>query len=256
MPVLRWEELTWTEIAALDRQRSPAILPVGAVEAHGPHLTLGTDNVIAEAMAAAAAERLAERGLKPLLLSPLVYTAAPFAAAFPGTLSVRPETVTALVVDLARSLADAGLPVLALANSHFDPANVDALRAAAAVVRAEGRIAIAFPDLTRRALAARLTEEFRSGACHAGRYEGSIVLAARPDLVRDEARRALPPNPASLTAAIREGKRTFGDAGGPDAYFGDPAAASREEGAATIATLAAILEEAILGELGSGARSA
>jgi creatinine amidohydrolase len=222
---------------------------VGAIEAHGPHLPLGTDNVIAEAMAAAAAERLACRGLTPLLLPALAYTAAPFAAGFPGTLSLRSETVVALVVDVARSLADAGLPLLALANAHFDPAHVGALRAAAEAVHAEGRIALVFPDLTRRALAARLTEEFQGGACHAGRYEGSIVLAARPDLVREDVRRTLPANAVSLTHAIREGKTTFEEVGGPQAYFGDPAAASREEGEATIATLGEILAEAVLAEL-------
>ena len=100
-------------------------------------------------------------------------------------------------------------------------------------------------------LAARLTDEFRSGACHAGRYEGSLVLAVRPELVREETRRGLPPNPASLTVAMREGKTTFAAAGGPEAYFGDPAAASREEGEATLAALAALLEEAVLAAIGS-----
>ena len=46
------------------------------------------------------------------------------------------------------------------------------------------RLAVAFPDITRKPWALRLTDEFKSGACHAGRYEGSIVLAARPDLGR------------------------------------------------------------------------
>jgi creatinine amidohydrolase len=250
MPVLPMAELPWTEIAALDRARYATLLPVGAVEAHGPHLPLGTDCVIAEAMAAAAAERLDRRGLTALLLPALAYTAAPFAAAFPGTLSLRPETVTETVVDIGRSLATAGFPLLAIANAHFDPTHVHALRAAVDELGKEGKIAVAFPDLTRRALAARLTDEFRSGACHAGRYEGSLVLASRPDLVREDVRRELPPHPISLTAAMREGKTTFAEAGGPDAYFGDPAAASREEGEATLDVLAAILEEAVLAALG------
>lgn len=249
MPVLRMAELPWTEVAALDRARCAALLPVGAVEAHGPHLPLGTDVVIAEAMAAAAAERLDRRGLTALVLPALVYTAAPFAAAFAGTISLRPETVTETVVAIGRSLSAAGVPLLAIANAHFDPTHVHALRAAAEGLGKEGKIAVAFPDLTRRALAARLTDEFRSGACHAGRYEGSLVLASRPDLVREDVRRALPPHPISLTAAMLEGKTTFAEAGGPDAYFGDPAAASREEGEATLTALAAILEEAVLAAL-------
>ncbi len=99
--------------------------------------------------------------------------------------------------------------------------------------------------LTRR-WARTLSAEFKSGACHAGRFEGSIVLAERPDLVRDDVRRGLGAVTASLSTAIAEGKRTFAEAGGPRAYFGDPAAASAEEGRRTIATLGAILAEAVM----------
>lgn len=251
MPPLRLAEMTWEEARDLPRARLVALLPVGATEAHGPHLPLGTDGIIAGAMAEAGARRLAAAGYQPLLLPALEYTAAPFAAAFPGTVSVRPETVTALVVDLARSLAGHGVPVLALANAHLDPAHVASLHAAVERIRAEGLLRPVFPDVTRKPWALRLTEEFRSGACHAGRYEGSIVLAARPDLVREEARRVLPPNPASLSRAIREGKCTFEEAGGPRAYFGDPAAATREEGVETLEVLGAILAEAVLEALGA-----
>ena len=109
--------------------------------------------------------------------------------------------------------------------------------------------------LSRRPWAERLGDEFRSGACHAGRFEGSIVLAERPELVRQvEIERGLEPNPASLSEAIREGSSTFDEAGGPQAYFGDPAAATADEGAATIAELGAILEEAILAEIEAAPR--
>lgn len=245
----RLADMTWPEVRDLDRARAVALLPVGAVEAHGPHLPLTTDVIIAEAMAGAAARGLASHGFMPVLLPTLAYTAAPFAAGFPGTVSVRPETVAALVGDVARSLADQGFRCLALANAHLDPAHVAALAAAVEAARAEGGITVVFPDVTRKPWALRLTDEFRSGACHAGRYEGSMVMAVRPDLVREALRRALPENPASLSRAIRDGKRTFEGAGGPEAYFGDPAAASREEGEVTIETLGAILEEAVLAEL-------
>jgi len=249
VPAHNLAELTWTEVEALPRGRAVAILPVGALEAHGPHLPLSTDVVIAEAMAGAAAGRLAERGFEVLVLPALPFTAAPFAAEFPGTVSARAETVTALVAEVGRSVRAWGVPLLAIANSHLDPAHLDALHAAAAELRLTG-LRVAFPDLTRRDWATRLTAEFKSGACHAGRFEGSIVLAARPELVREETRRALPPNPISLSQAISDGRRTFAEAGGPRAYFGDPAAASAEEGRATIATLATLLEEAVRAELG------
>ena len=106
-----------------------------------------------------------------------------------------------------------------------------------------------FPDVTRKPWAPRLTEEFRSGACHAGQYESSIVLAVRPELVREAIRRSLPANPRSLSAAIRSGQTSFEAAGGPRAYFGSPADAGVDEGTRTIEVLGAILEEAVLAEL-------
>src|SRR6266540_418633 len=103
---------------------------------------------------------------------------------------------------------------------------------------------IVFPDVTKEPWAVRLTDEFRSGACHAGQYESSIVLAARPELVREAVRRALPANPRSLSGAIRAGQTSFEQAGGPRAYFGSPAEARADEGARSIEVLGAILEEA------------
>ena len=108
MPVLSLADATTTEIAELPSERSIALLPVGATEAHGPHLPLATDVIIAEAMCRAAAQRLSEAGLVAVLAPPLAYTAAGYAAGFAGTISVRPETVTALVVDVCRGLARAG----------------------------------------------------------------------------------------------------------------------------------------------------
>lgn len=248
--VLALDELTWTEIRDLDRGRLIALLPVGAVEAHGPHLPTSTDRVIALAMAREGARRLAERGLLALLLPPIDYTAAPFAAGFPGTVSVRPETVTALVADVAAALAAHGVRYLALANAHFDPTHLGSLYAAVERIRKENGPRVAFPDVTRKPWALRLTDEFKSGACHAGRYEGSIVLARRPELVRQERMASLPARPASLAAAIRDGKTTFEEVGGHDAYFGDPAAATAAEGEATIGVLGAILEEAVVELLG------
>lgn len=252
MPAVRpllLAELTWTEVDALDPIRVVPILPVGAVEAHGPHLPLSTDGIIADAMAARAAEALLAGGLEPLVLPRMDYSAAPFARGFAGTISIRPETVSRQIVDIGMSLADRGYRVLAIANAHLDPAHLGSLHAAAKSLTEQGRLEVAFPDLTRKPWALRLTEEFKSGACHAGRFEGSIVMAARPELVREEVREALEPNPVSLARAIRDGQGSFEEAGGPRAYFGDPARASGEEGQSTIEALGSILEEAILDRL-------
>jgi creatinine amidohydrolase len=238
--------MTWTEVRALPTARTVAVLPTAAIEAHGPHLPLGTDIVIAEAMARAGAARINARGFEVVLLPALPVAPAPFAAAFAGTIHTPAEATTMMVAGVARSLAEHGIRVTAVANAHHDPAHVDALRAAVASVAKDGRAVLVFPDLTRRRWAERLTDEFKSGACHAGRYEGSVVLAERPESVRTAVMQRLAPNPHSLVEAIRTGHATFMAAGGADAYFGFPAEATAEEGRAIVDVLGSILEEAVM----------
>jgi creatinine amidohydrolase len=241
--------MTWEDARDAAGPRSTAILPVGAIEAHGPHLPLETDVIIAQAMARSGATRLAARGLRVVVLPPLAYTAAAFAQGFAGTLSLRPETVTATVLDIAGSLTRHGFGVLAIANAHLDPGHLDSLEEAAKAIRRDLGLAVAFPNLAAKPWALRLGDEFRSGACHAGQFETSIVLAERPALVRENTRAALPANPASLSRAIRDGKQSFEEAGGARAYFGYPAQATAEEGRATIEVLGEILDDAVQAEL-------
>jgi creatinine amidohydrolase len=256
MPVHLLASLTWPAVRELPAARTIAVLPTGAIEAHGPHLPLGTDVIIAEAMARAGADRLAARGFHVLMLPALAMSPAPFASEFAGTMHVPAESTTQIVTGVVRSLASHGVRVTAIANAHHDPAHVDALRRAVSEISTSSCDGVVvFPDLTRRRWAERLTPEFRSGACHAGRYEGSIVLAERPDLVRSDVMSALAPNPRSLVDAVREGRTTFTDAGGPDAYFGFPADATAEEGRAIVDTLGAILADAIEEAVTAGGES-
>lgn len=243
-------DLPWTEIRdALDGGAPVvAILPCGAVEAHGPHLPLGTDVIISEGMARRAAAELEAGGIRAFVLPSLAYAPAGYAEEFAGTISIRAETARALLLDVAASLKTQGFACLALANSHFDPANVAMLRDAAAEIAASG-LPVAYPDFTRRALAGTLTDEFQSGACHAGQFETSLVLADRPEVVRSAMAQALAANPASLVAAFAQGARTFTEAGGPDAYFGDPAAATRREGEQTYIAMARALVREIQARL-------
>ena len=151
---MNWQEQSYAQLeAAFGARPVVAILPLGAVEAHGPHLPVGSDIWIAEAMARAAAERLGKEGIAVLILPSLAYAPAPFADLHAGTLSIRPETLTALVVDLGTAVAERGVAMLALANAHFDPAQMCALRAAVAQRQHAVRLRLAVPDLTPRPLA-------------------------------------------------------------------------------------------------------
>ncbi len=245
MSVWKLAEMTWHEVRDLIGSRTAAIQPVGAIEAHGPHLPLATDVIIAEAMAREGARRLSRRGWQALILPAISYTTAGFARSFPGTIDIDSRSIEGQVTDLAASLARAGIGTMVLANSHFDPGHLQALHNAARRVEQAGVPRLVFPDLTRKPWGGRLTEEFRSGACHAGQYETSIVIDARPELVRETVRVGLRARMVSLSQAIADGVTSFEEAGGSEAYFGDPASASLAEGQATIATLGTILEEAV-----------
>lgn len=243
---MKLAEQSWTKVRALLDGDRPviAILPCGATEAHGPHLPLNCDVIISEGMAARAVPLLVARGFAALLLPPLAYAPADCAAAFAGTLSISVDAARSVILDIAAGLKAQGFACLALANSHFDPANVAMLRAVTSVVKESG-LRVAFPDFTRRALAARLTPEFVSGACHAGQYETSLVMADEPALVDEAARCMLADNPSSLVTAFASGATNFTEAGGPQAYFGSPAGATAAEGHASYAVMAESLAEAV-----------
>lgn len=221
------EELTYAEAAQL--RGAVAFLPTGATEAHGPHLPLATDVIISRTAAARAARRRRAAGEKAVVLPPLAYAVTEFAAGFDGTVSISIETARLLVRDVLVGAKRAGFVGVVICNAHLEPGNLVALREGMELAAAEGARAV-FPDVTRKPHALRLGDEFKSGACHAGRYETSLVLAASPFLVRRELQTALAPNPSSLSVAIRDGKTSFEEAGGPNAYFGWPADATEAEG--------------------------
>ena len=236
-------EMTYPEAQAALEQGCIALLPAGATEAHGPHLPLATDVIISREGAIRAARLLRDEGIRALVLPPLAYAVTEYASEFAGTISLPFDTAKALARDTILGAVRTGFRGVVVCNAHLEPENLRALREGGEEAAAAGA-RVTFPDVTRKPHALRLGEEFKSGACHAGRYETSLVLAAEPFLVRSAASEALAPNPTSLSRAIRDVKKTFKEAGGPDAYFGDPAAASALEGEEHYAALADIFASA------------
>jgi creatinine amidohydrolase len=234
-----FEELT--SPAAGEPAGTPvALLPVGAVEPHGPHAPLGTDTLISLAVCERAAQLLQENPeLRPLILPAVAYGVTDFSAGFPGSVGVGAAALEAFVSDICRALLAQGMEHRFIVNSHFEPAHVAALRSAA-----DATGAVLF-DVTRRRLAERLTAEFRSGAAHAGSYETSMVLALRPELVDAEVMGGLPELAVNMPAEMADGKRSFPALGMHDAYCGNPAASSARDGEQTLHTLATLLVETI-----------
>ena len=240
-----FQNKTWTEIAEYIKQGTILLLPVGSTEAHGPHLPLATDSIISQEMSRRAASKLISLGYKALILPTISYSVTDFSIDFPGSISLSKETATGVMVDIFRSVIKQGFRYICVANSHLEPEHIGSIVKACQIIQEETSIKISFPDKCRRRWASRLTEEFRSGACHAGSYESSLVMAASPSLVKEEIRQNLPANNISLSDAIGAGINTFKAAGGDQAYFGMPSQASAIEGEHTYNLLADMLVEAI-----------
>jgi len=205
------------------------VLPLGAVEPHGPHAPLVTDTLISIGICHRAAARL-EGEIPVLVLPPMHYGVTRYASAFPGAISISEGVLHSFVTELAESVSP-----LVLVNNHFEPEQVETLR----------ETGLPLLDLTRRANAERLTEEFRAGSCHAGRYETSLILADRPELVDATRMRALEELHVDMPAAIRGGRTDFVAMGMEQAFCGDPAESTAEEGRETFETLTDMLVELI-----------
>jgi creatinine amidohydrolase len=243
-------EMSWTEVDEALKDRPVALVPVGAVEAHGPHLPLATDTLIATEMARRGAKKLKQHGIPALILPPVYFTVADFGADFAGTLSLPPETATALLRDVALA-AGKRFRAVAFCNIHLEPRHVECLKKAVEEADRAGA-SVTFVDLARKRWAEKLGAAFQQGD-HAGAWETSLMMAAAPDRVRERERISLPPIDG-LLPAIKKGAKTFVEAGGEEAYFGDPTAASAEEGEAAFEALGEVLCVSVMEHLGSKAK--
>lgn len=235
-----WSEKTWTDLQA--RKPDVVLLPVGSVEAHGPHLPLSTDTIISEEVARRAAEELSSNGKYSLVLPPLQYVITDFSKDFPGTISISKKSFHSILNDISDALHAQEINRLCIVNSHLEPDHIHAIRE---FCNSYSKMTVLFPDKTKKPWASMLTAEFKQGACHAGSYETSLVLAKRQDLVRDT-RKELSPYQVNLAELMKEGIKSFRQAGALDGYFGDPASATVEEGEKTYRILTTMVVDTVL----------
>jgi creatinine amidohydrolase len=180
-----WNDLTTTDFGRVDVERTVALLPVAAVEQHGPHLPLATDALINEALVRAALER-APAGATLLVLPAQTIGLSPEHTSFAGTLSIRDTTLLDAWTDVGRSVARAGVRKLVVLNTHGgQKALVDLL---AVRLRSElGLLVVratyfAFGSLPGLFDPAEVVHDI-----HGGEVETSLLLHLRPDLVRTAA---------------------------------------------------------------------
>ena len=246
---LLMNEMSWTEVEEAQKERLIALLPVGTTEAHGPHLPVTTDTIIAVELARRGVKKLEERGLHALIMPPVTFSVSQLAAEFPGTVSLPAETVVALVRDVCVALSKR-FRAIALVNVNQESAHIEVLKKAVEEANA-GDANVCFTDFAKKRWVDQLGETFAAGD-HGGSFQTSLMMAAAADQVRERERISLPPMDG-LAAALKKGAKTFAEAGGEDAYFGDPTAANADQGEATFEALSGILGLAVAEYVGSKA---
>jgi creatinine amidohydrolase len=199
LPKRDWMEMTWADIAAAGEavRRWIAVLPLAAVEQHGPHLPLGVDAYIAEAYLARVRKILPETLPVTFLPVQRVGVSAEHLG-YPGTLTLSAATAIKAWTEIGESLARAGLRKLLLVTSHGG--NVAAMELAARDLRTRlGMLAVTvgwhrfgYPEGT-------FSGEERRHGIHGGDIETSLMLAAMPDTVRTE--KAAQATPATIAMA-------------------------------------------------------
>lgn len=207
----RLGERTWTELGAAQHT---VVVPVGALEQHGPHLPLDTDARIA----AAVARRAAQDDPAILLAPPLAYGASGEHQGFPGTLSIGHEALRMVLVELGRSAATWASRLL-FVNGHGG--NLPTVPDAVAQLRREGRDVAWFGCAVPQGAAMQ-------GDAHAGHTETSILLALDPAVVRLDAMEV--GNTAPLVELLPILTRGGVAAASSNGVLGDPRGSTSAEG--------------------------
>ena len=209
---------------------SVVLLPIGSTEPHGPHLPLSTDVILAFENAQRASAQFPDDWT--VFIAPsLPYGVTDFAAGFKGAIGISAGTFKQILCELVSKFLEDGFDHVCIINHHLDPNHLTALNELlSALWKEHGKHRISHPSVLERRWGRQLGSEFKSGACHAGEYEGSMVLAATPHLFQSETATQLPALDLSLSVGIEKGVQTFAELGMTDSYTGNPASSTVEFG--------------------------
>ncbi len=224
-----WSELTWPEAEQRLKEVDVAILPVGAIEQHGPHLPLDVDAFDADYLARRIAEACSDP--KPLILPLIAYGVSYHHDDFPGTLSINNDTLSRLIYEIGICVAKNGIKKLVILNGHGG--NSPSLNYAAQMINRDARIfACVDTGETSDVDIYEIVETHND--VHAGEFETSTSLATRPHLVKmNEAHRSVPRfSSRYLDFTSKRGVLWYAytDKISESGVMGDPTLASAEKG--------------------------
>ncbi len=229
VPNYLWGELTWRQARNRLKEIDVALLPVGAIEQHGPHLPLDTDAFDADYLARRVAEACSDP--RPLVLAPISYGVSYHHADFTGTVSISNDTLAKLVYEIGMSVSRNGVKKLVIINGHGG--NSPALNYAAQMINRDALIFVCVDTGETSDVDIDQIVETPNDV-HAGEIETSTGLAVRPHLVRMEQAKKQVPRFSSryLDFTSRRGVLWYAYTRkiSPSGVMGDPTRASAEKG--------------------------
>jgi creatinine amidohydrolase len=196
-----WADYSSREIAAMDKTRLIAVLPVGAIEQHGPHLPVSVDQAILDGIIRATLPLL-PADLPALFLPTLPIGKSDEHSAYPGTLTLTASTLMAMWTDIGDSLARAGVQKLVLLNSHggqMAPMDIVVRE----MRRRHGMMAVAASWFAMGLPEGQFDAQEDRFGIHAGDMETSVMLALHPEKVRMDLAADFQPLAARLASENR-----------------------------------------------------
>ncbi|CCB63478.1 creatininase family protein [Hyphomicrobium sp. MC1] len=190
-------ELRWPDIEAYLEDQDVALVPIGATEQHGRHTPLLVDTAWASDVSEAVAKK---EGV--LVAPPMHFGWSPHHLAYPGGITLRPETLMQVAIDIAESLISHGFRKIIFVNGNR-VANLPPLQVAMAKLRFKTGAFVAIIDthLIARKEVCEAAGNARDASHHAGNVETSFMMHAHPDLVKTDEIIALPDHPLAVFAS-------------------------------------------------------
>jgi creatinine amidohydrolase len=256
--VIRLADRTHAEARTLARDpRTVVLLPLGAIEQHGPHLPLAVDWLGAEEIARRIAPHLRRGGYGPVLAPSIPYGMSTLALDWCGTVSLSATTLRRLIVEIVEALAAHGFRRFVLTNYQADPDHLRVIAAAVRWLTGRRRVQVlvagfaadapAENPMVNRRVRALLRSPHPAFEWHSGEMETAMMLSVDPRLVRRGVARRLAPSRIDFAAFLRRGVKRFRqmDPAGRG-YFGSPALGRADTGRRAMTLRARLIADEIL----------
>jgi creatinine amidohydrolase len=237
--------LNFMDVDRLSKSDRPVVVvPIGSVEEHGPHLPLALDTFAAEVYAKEIAPHLEEHGFEVILAPSIYYGVAQQALGFPGTLTIKPDTLTSLLIDVGSALSSHGFKRLVMLNGHRDLEHMGAISRAVEFLQASGMDVVSVGFVSDSKITAACFRQGMQGISrstrpemegHAGEWETSLALHSFPELVDRDIAQSLQPNVSYDVDAFRAETVNYQILSNGTGYFGSPAVATAETGRGLLA---------------------